>query len=146
VVFNFLSNAVKFTPGVGPDGKPGRVTLRAERLPGRGPDGTPAVDRVRLSVIDTGPGITPEDQTRLFQKFQQLDGSHTREHAGTGLGLAISRELATILQGETQLVSEPGRGSMFSVILPTRIDRERASEQKLESAFRGALAGRRAWV
>ena len=109
---------MKFTPGTGPDGKPGRITLRAERLPGRGPDGVEASDRVRISVIDTGPGIAPEDQARLFQKFQQLDGSHTREHAGTGLGLAISRELATILQGETQLVSEPGRGTVLDVRLP----------------------------
>lgn len=146
VVFNFLSNAVKFTPGVGPDGKPGRITLRAERLPGRGPEGPNSQERVRVSVIDTGPGISHEDQQRLFQKFQQLDGSHTREHTGTGLGLAICKELASILQGEIQLVSEVGRGSMFSLILPLRIDRERVNEQKLESQFRGTLAGRRAWA
>jgi two-component system, NarL family, sensor histidine kinase BarA len=146
IVFNFLSNAVKFTPGVDPAGKPGRVTLRAESLPGRGPEGAGAEDRVRISVIDTGPGISPEDQARLFQKFTQLDAGHTREHAGTGLGLAISKELAQVLQGEIQLVSEPGRGSMFSLILPLKLDTERASEQRLEGAFRGALAGRRAWA
>jgi signal transduction histidine kinase len=146
VIFNFLSNAVKFTPGSQPDGKPGCVTLRAERLPARGVEGDHAQEQVRVSVIDTGPGIAPEDQTRLFQKFQQLDGSHTREHAGTGLGLAISKDLAGILQGEIQLVSEAGRGSMFSLILPLKVDRERQAEQKLESAFRGTLAGRRAWT
>lgn len=145
VLFNFLSNAVKFTPGEQADGKPGRITLRAERLPGRGPDGAEAVDRVRVSVIDTGPGIAPEDQARLFQKFQQLDGGHTKEHAGTGLGLAISKELAHMLQGEIQLVSEPGRGSMFSLLLPLSMDAERTSEQKLEAGFRGALAGRKVW-
>lgn len=146
IVFNFLSNAVKFTPGTGPDGRPGRVTLRAERLPARGVEGPEAEERVRISVIDTGQGIAPEDQARLFQKFQQLDGGHTREHAGTGLGLAISKELATMLQGEIQLVSEVGRGSMFSVILPLRLNEERAAEQRLESVFRGTLAGRRAWT
>lgn len=146
VIFNFLSNAVKFTPATDPSGRPGSITLRAERLPGRGVDGPEAEERIRVSVIDTGPGIAPEDQQRLFQKFQQLDGGHTRGHAGTGLGLAICKELAIILQAEIQLVSEPGRGSMFSLILPLRVDKERASEQKLESAFRGTLAGRRTWT
>jgi signal transduction histidine kinase len=146
IIFNFLSNAVKFTPGPDGAGKPGRVTLRAEFLPGRGAEGAGAEDRVRISVIDTGPGLSPEDQARLFQKFMQLDAGHTREHAGTGLGLAISKELAQVLQGEIQLVSEPGRGSMFSLILPVKLNPERASEQRLEGVFRGALAGRRAWA
>jgi two-component system sensor histidine kinase BarA len=143
VIFNFLSNAVKFTPSLDASGRKGRVTLRAEHLPARGDEGVDAVERVRISVIDTGPGISPDDQPRLFQKFLQLDASHTREHTGTGLGLAICKELAGMLQGEIQLVSEVGRGSMFSLILPLRIDRERAKEQKLETAFRGALAARR---
>jgi two-component system sensor histidine kinase BarA len=146
IVFNFLSNAVKFTPAADGAGKAGRVTLRAEHLPGRGPEGPGAADRVRISVIDTGPGIAPEDQARLFQKFTQLDGGHTREHTGTGLGLAISKELAGVMQGEIQLVSEMGRGSMFSLILPVRPDPGRVEEQKLESAFRGKLAERRAWA
>lgn len=143
VIFNFLSNAVKFTPPTDASGRKGKVILRAERLPARGEE--EAGERVRVSVIDTGPGIAPEDQTRLFQKFQQLDASHTKEHAGTGLGLAICKELASMLQGEIQLVSEVGRGSMFSLIMPLSIDRERAQEQKLETAFRGALTGRKAW-
>ncbi len=145
IIFNFLSNAVKFTPGAGADGKPGRVTLRAEVLPGRG-EGAASEDRVRVSVIDTGPGIAPEDQARLFQKFQQLDASHTREHTGTGLGLAISKELANLLQAEIQLVSEIGAGSMFSLILPRQYDRGRAGEQKLEASFRASLANAKAWV
>jgi len=148
VIFNFLSNALKFTPGAGggagTDVKPGRITLRAERLAARGPEA--GQEQVRISVIDTGPGIAPEDQARLFHKFQQLDSGHTREHAGTGLGLAICKELAHILQGEIQLVSEVGRGSMFSLILPLKVDRERASEQRQESTARGALAGRKAWA
>jgi two-component system sensor histidine kinase BarA len=140
IIFNFLSNAVKFTPSTDAAGRPGRITLRAEFLPGRGEE---AEDRVRICVIDTGPGISPEDQARLFTKFTQLDGTKTREHSGTGLGLAISKELAGILQGEIQLVSEPGRGSMFSLILPITLDPARVTEQKLESQFRSALAGRR---
>jgi len=158
ILFNLLSNAVKFTegsasgarePGAAPPAdnasapppRPGRVTLRAERLVGRGVEDRASQDAVRISVIDTGPGIAPEDQRRLFQKFEQLEGGHTKGHTGTGLGLAISRQLASLLQGEIQLVSEVGRGSMFSLILPLRLDRERAEEQKLESAFKAALAG-----
>ena len=145
VIFNFLSNAVKFTPGADA-GRPGRVTLRAELLPGRGGEGAASTDRLRVSVIDTGPGISAEDQQRLFQKFQQLDAGRTREHAGTGLGLAICKELATILQAEIQVVSDPGQGSMFSLILPLSLDAERAAEQKLEASFRGAMGAGKAWT
>jgi two-component system, NarL family, sensor histidine kinase BarA len=145
IIFNFLSNAVKFTPSRDAAGRAGRVTLRIEFLPGRGSDGPDAEDRVRISVTDTGPGISVEDQARLFQKFQQLDGGHTREHTGTGLGLAISRELAQIIQGQIQVVSDVGRGSMFSLIIPTAVDPERVEEQRLEAQFRGALAAPRAW-
>ncbi|MBX3407935.1 MAG: HAMP domain-containing histidine kinase [Phycisphaeraceae bacterium] len=170
VVFNLLSNAVKFTSdkwnaagagsgngawtggggqagagGMGGAGGAGsaKVTLRAERLPGRATEGPGAADRVRICVLDTGPGIAPEDRQRIFEKFQQADSGHTRRHAGTGLGLAICKELTGILQGEIQLDSEVGRGSMFSVILPEKIDPTRAEEMRLEMAFRGKLAERK---
>ncbi|MFO0831732.1 MAG: HAMP domain-containing sensor histidine kinase [Phycisphaerales bacterium] len=121
IIFNFLSNAVKFTPQAPP--APDRtgvlrvpeVTLRAERLP---PAGADDEERVRVSVIDNGPGIPKEEQERIFEKFYQLEGGHTREASGTGLGLAISKELAQVLGGQIQLVSNLGQGSMFSVILP----------------------------
>lgn len=142
IVFNFLSNAVKFIEPPHRSGRPGRITLRVERLiAGTGDE----PDRVRISVIDTGPGIPADELERVFDKFHQLDGGHTREHQGTGLGLAISKELANLLQGQIQLVSELGRGSMFSLILPVRPDPERWREQKLEGAFRGALAAQRGW-
>ncbi|MCA9298722.1 MAG: HAMP domain-containing protein [Phycisphaerales bacterium] len=141
IVFNFLSNAVKFTETT--DDRTGEVTLRAERLPGRAD--TDDQDRIRVSVIDNGMGIPEDEQERIFQKFQQIDASHTRQHTGTGLGLSICRELATLLQAEIQLVSEIGRGSMFSLILPIELDVDRRAEQDLEAAFRGTLAGRRAW-
>lgn len=131
IVFNFLSNAVKFTP------ERGEVTLRAERLPGA--DG---VERVRVSVLDTGPGIAPSQHQMVFEKFSQLDSGHTRQHQGTGLGLAISKEFAELLQGEIQLVSEVGRGSMFSLILPPALDAERAQEAKRGMTERAAVAGR----
>jgi signal transduction histidine kinase len=134
IVFNLLSNAVKFSGG--PElGRAGRVVVRVERLPGAGRD-----EKVRVSVIDNGPGIAPEDQKRIFDKFQQVDSSHTRSHAGTGLGLAIVSELTRLLQGEVQLESELGQGSMFSVIMPMRLDMQAIEEAKLEARFRGALA------
>lgn len=135
VIFNLLSNAVKFSGG--PElGRAGRVILRAERLP----EATGSEERVRVSIIDNGPGIAPEDQKRIFDKFQQVDSSHTRAHAGTGLGLAIVAELTRLLQGEVQLESELGQGSMFSVIFPVRLDTHAIEEAKLEARFRGALA------
>ncbi|MEM1329246.1 MAG: HAMP domain-containing sensor histidine kinase [Planctomycetota bacterium] len=137
VVFNFLSNAVKFTGPAQPGG--GHVTLRAELL--AGPE-----ERVRVSVIDDGPGIASEDQARVFERFEQAEAGYTRGTEGTGLGLPICRELAGLLQGEIQLVSELGRGSMFSLIVPLALDRERTEEMKLEARFRGTLAGRRTWT
>ena len=117
IVFNFLSNAVKFTP------EGGEVTLRAERL--KGSDGVP---RLRVSVLDTGPGIPASQHAFVFERFTQIDSSRTREHQGTGLGLAIAKEFAELLQGEIQLVSEVGRGSMFSLILPMELNESLAKE------------------
>lgn len=134
IIFNLLSNAVKFSGG--PElGRPGVVVVRVERLAGTGGD-----EKVRVSVIDNGPGIAPEDQKRIFDKFHQVDSSHTRSHTGTGLGLAIVSELTRLLQGEVQLESELGQGSMFSVIMPMRLDMQAIEEAKLEARFRGVLA------
>ncbi len=150
VVFNLLSNAVKFTADPEGDGPRGEVVVRVERLRegdagGEAPGARHRGEQVRISVIDNGPGITPEDQRRVFEKFEQLESGHTRGHSGAGLGLAIVRELVGVLQGEVQLVSEPGRGSMFSVILPQRMDRTESDETGLERRFRGALTGRQGW-
>lgn len=135
IVFNLLSNAVKFSGG--PDlGRSGRVVLRAEPIA----DSSTSSERVRVSIIDNGPGIAPEDRGRIFDKFQQVDSSHTRAHSGTGLGLAIVAELSRLLQADVQLESELGQGSMFSVIFPVRIDPHAVEEAKLEARFRGALA------
>ena len=140
IVFNFLSNAVKFIEPIERTGRVPQITLRAERLV---PAAAGDEERVRVSVIDNGPGIPADEQDKIFDKFYQLNGGHTREHAGTGLGLAICKELATILHAQIQLVSEPGRGSMFSIIMPLEIDEDSVRETALESRFRGSLAGRR---
>jgi signal transduction histidine kinase len=163
IIFNLLSNAVKFTGDMAEeirskqqqraseaelmDASPpteapplAKVTLRAEPLITRNPSTGETEDRVRFCVIDTGPGIAPEDQARIFEKFTQLDSGYGRKHAGTGLGLAICKELTTVLQGELLLQSQLGRGSMFSVIIPSKLDDATAAENKLELAFRGNLS------
>ena len=141
VMFNLLSNAVKFAPD-GPTDTP-IVTLRAERL--EVIDDT-SPERVRLSVIDNGPGIAPEDHARIFEQFERLGDTRTSRHEGTGLGLAICKELATILDGEIQVVSDLRQGAMFSLIIPTEIDPDHLEEHRLERQFRGVLAGKRLWV
>lgn len=131
IVFNFLSNAVKFTP------EDGRVILRAERIVSA--EGMP---RVRMSVLDTGPGIPIGQQQAIFEKFRQLDSGHTKAAAGTGLGLAIARQFAEMLQGEIHLVSEEDRGSMFSVVLPVEYDPQKMTVEMQIAAEAERLASR----
>jgi len=107
VLYNLLSNALKFTP------EGGAVSVHVRPEDGR-------VPVVRIAVRDTGPGIPKELHEEVFEKFKQADASVTREHGGTGLGLAITRELVHILGGEIRLESEPGQGSTFTVTLPAR--------------------------
>jgi signal transduction histidine kinase/DNA-binding response OmpR family regulator/putative methionine-R-sulfoxide reductase with GAF domain len=106
VLINFLSNAAKFTDE-------GSITVRASITsgPGKRPE-------IMVSVTDTGPGITPEDQARLFQPFTQVDASLTRKVGGTGLGLSISRRLIEMHGGRIGVESEIGKGSMFYFTLP----------------------------
>lgn len=137
VIFNFLSNAVKFTPARVEGGSGPRVIVRAERLP----PSADAGDRVRVSVIDQGPGIPRDEQGRIFEKFHQVQRGENKQ-PGTGLGLSICKELSQILQGEIQLVSDVGVGSMFSIILPVHFDKTRLAETSMERRFRAALTGK----
>ena len=102
VLTNFLHNAFKFCDQ-------GSVRLVAKKLTG---------DWVRIEVHDTGPGIAPEVQARLFEPFTQGDASTTRRFGGTGLGLSICRDLAKLLGGHVGLHSQLGQGSCFFVELP----------------------------
>ncbi|MFW5487728.1 MAG: ATP-binding protein [Desulfovibrio sp.] len=109
VLFNVVGNAVKFT-------NVGSVTLCVSSFQGLDFE----QDMVHFSVVDTGIGISQEDQRLIFESFTQADGSHTRKHQGTGLGLAIVKRLVNLMHGEIQLESVPGKGSVFrfSLCLP----------------------------
>ena len=102
VLLNLLSNAIKFTA----DG--GRITLSAQL----------AGDRVRVAVSDSGIGIAPEDQEKLFREFVQLDGSPSRRYEGTGLGLALSKRLVELQGGAIGVDSQLGKGSTFWFTVP----------------------------
>lgn len=104
VLRNFISNALKFT-------KQGEVALVVE------PSGRADLP-VKFTVKDTGIGIAPEKHRKIFEAFQQVDSSISREFGGTGLGLTISQKLAMLLQGEISMSSEVGVGSEFSLYLP----------------------------
>ncbi len=101
VLINFTNNAIKFT-------ETGRITIRVKK----GSE-TESDMLVRFEVEDTGMGLTPEQQHKLFQPFQQADASTTRKFGGTGLGLAISSKLAHVMGGEIGVESVAGKGSTF---------------------------------
>ena len=107
ILANFLHNALKFTAS-------GSIRLVVLALPG----GWGEVERVRLEVHDTGPGIDRATQGRLFEPFTQADTSTTRRFGGSGLGLSICRELAQLMGGTVGLHSQAGVGSCFHAELP----------------------------
>jgi signal transduction histidine kinase len=107
VLINLVGNAIKFTDA-------GEVAIKAEANNGS----------FHVSVRDTGPGISADDQTRLFQEFQQADNAITKKKGGTGLGLAISKRIIEMHGGRIWVESQPGKGSTFAFTLPTTVERQ----------------------
>ena len=105
ILFNLLSNSAKFTQA-------GKVALEVQAVRIQGEPW------IEFAVTDSGIGMTPEQQRRLFQSFSQADPSTSRKYGGTGLGLVISRRFAQMMGGDIHLQSEFGRGSTFTVRLP----------------------------
>jgi signal transduction histidine kinase/DNA-binding response OmpR family regulator len=101
VLINLIANAIKFTDS-------GEVVVRSRRLATSGPGVA-----IHFEVADTGIGLNPEEQVRVFSTYSQVDSSTTRRHGGTGLGLAIARMLTQLMGGNIGVESEPGAGSRF---------------------------------
>lgn len=126
ILVNLTSNALKFT-------QRGSVTVTATQIPEK--DGR---NYLRFSVKDTGRGITPDKQAAIFTSFTQEDTSTTRRFGGTGLGLSICRRLVQMMEGEIGVVSEPGKGSDFWVVLPVELIESQEYIQP-EMAFQNVL-------
>lgn len=115
ILYNLLSNAIKFTP------HGGEVTLAVKKVDNfeeLGIKGLKGDSFIKVSVIDTGIGIKSADIDRIFEEFEQLDGSHSRKHEGLGLGLALTKKLVDLHNGQIWVNSQFGQGSEFSFILP----------------------------
>jgi signal transduction histidine kinase/ActR/RegA family two-component response regulator len=109
VLTNLLGNAFKFT-------QQGKVVLRITSQPA-----TPGKATVRFEVQDTGLGMTPEEQSRLFEAFTQADASTSRLYGGSGLGLSICHQLVKLMQGDIGVLSTPGQGSVFWFSVPMEL-------------------------
>jgi signal transduction histidine kinase len=105
VLLNLVGNAIKFT-----DAGSVRITART------------VGELLELTVTDTGPGIALADQERIFDAFQQVDSSSTRQKGGTGLGLAISKRIIRMHGGTIAVESAPGQGSTFRIRVPLQVD------------------------
>jgi signal transduction histidine kinase/CheY-like chemotaxis protein len=146
VVVNLVSNAIKFTPR-------GEVAVTVERGEGGAPGGGAPRDgpcALRFAVSDTGPGIPPDKQQRIFEPFTQADSSTARRYAGTGLGLTISARLVGLMGGRLGVESEVGRGSTFHFAIPLGLhdgpvgDSARGGAAEVERPLPGQAApGRR---
>ncbi len=108
VILNLVGNAIKFTDE-------GEVKIEA----------TVSDGRFLVSVSDTGPGLADVDQQKIFEEFQQADGSNTRKKGGTGLGLSISKKIIEMHGGRIWVESTLGKGSTFRFTLPVRVDKQR---------------------
>jgi signal transduction histidine kinase len=102
ILLNLLSNAVKFTP------EGGRIGIHAKKVD----------EAAEISVSDTGIGIAPEDQARIFEEFRQVGGNYAHKSEGTGLGLTLAKKFVELHGGKMWVTSELGKGSTFTFTLP----------------------------
>jgi signal transduction histidine kinase len=123
ILINLAGNAVKFT-------EQGEVRLSVESRVSDGGNAVPGdvLGEIVIKVSDTGPGISMANRQRLFQPFEQLESGLSRRHGGTGLGLYLSGQFAGLIGGHIEVQSEPGQGSVFSLVLP-RVAGTAAEEQ-----------------
>ena len=144
ILTNLLGNAIKFTDRGEVAVKVTRADEERPATSASGADSAPApFVAVRVEVRDSGIGISPEAQRRLFQAFSQADGSTTRKYGGTGLGLVISKQIVELMGGRIGVTSEPGRGSRFWFTARFGVD---VRQQAQPAPGRQALSGLRVLV
>ena len=119
---NLISNSVKFT-------ETGSIEVIAEEIEKNGD-----MVRIKLSVIDTGIGISEDKISKIFDSFFQIDGSYTKKYQGTGLGLTIVKNLVELMSGSVSVSSEIEKGTRFDLILPFKISEEKKPELKTPAA------------
>ncbi|MCX6916372.1 MAG: ATP-binding protein [Verrucomicrobia bacterium] len=130
ILYNLLSNAIKFTPDGGQIKVTARLGNQAER-PGLTPlNSEVAGDWLDVTVADSGIGVQPCDQRRIFAQFEQVDSSYGRQQQGTGLGLALTKRLVELHGGRIWVESEgiAGKGSRFTFLIPQPKPEPRPSE------------------
>ena len=130
IILNLVSNAIKFTP------HGGSITLYVEYRNGT----------LVITVADTGIGMNPDIQDKVFKPFVQADGSTTRKYGGTGLGLSITHKLIELMNGKLELQSEENKGSTFTVFIPleklsddTDVDENNVDDKKIKTALKGNI-------
>jgi CheY-like chemotaxis protein len=129
-LINLLNNAVKFTP------KGGRVNLEVTQFSSDvATSDRPLLKYLRISVIDTGIGIAPENISKLFQPFIQIDSALNRQYQGTGLGLALVKRIVELHNGRVGITSELGVGSCFTIDLPHDFSREIVASNQPETTL-----------
>ena len=130
VIMNLVSNAIKFT-------HEGRITVNVSAQPNPTTENTTTLS---ISVRDTGIGMDPESQNRVFEAFTQADTSTTRQYGGTGLGLAISKQYVEMMNGEITVKSQLGKGTCITVLVPLPISSKKpATRQRLKGATAALL-------
>jgi signal transduction histidine kinase len=126
VITNFMSNAIKFTP------EGGTITLETELM-----NVEESMNKIRITIRDTGIGITEEQRRTIFYSFEQAESNTSRKFGGTGLGLAISKRIVEMMSGEIVVESELGKGASFSAIVPLPLaegDAEAEADEAAEAA------------
>lgn len=119
IIYNLISNAIKFTPNEG------YVEIELKKLPAQKEIGDGKEDILQIAVSDTGIGIPASKLPFIFDRFYQVDDTHTKKVAGSGIGLALAQELTKLMNGKITVESEEGKGSTFYVNLPIRQEAER---------------------
>lgn len=131
ILYNLLNNAIKFTPEAG---RIGLVITKDKNRPGKYGSLPPDAEVIVCSVWDTGIGIKPEDQARIFDEFEQADSSLSRQAGGAGLGLALTKRFVELHGGEITVESSPGKGSTFTFFIPASVPEAKEAVLEVETA------------